>query len=246
MSICNEGTIVRVTSGPPALLQFTNRAGFGGMAAAIFCLVYFMGVVRKRGDFVFSKARAHSTAPMKGMLQLLAVLILNSCQQDKAAESFFDVCSETVINLATGIEVSDSLGYCSFRIPDSTWRPKRYFNANENGVVVGDSSLGYDRFFGVFQSTYSDPWDKEAELMRIEQEFNVIEAGEIRLNGSMLPYHIVHFENDIPPMLSMYIVAKDESEKRHYVLNTSIEFAEDYETRLCTMKPIIASFTINN
>jgi hypothetical protein len=183
---------------------------------------------------------------MKQILQILTLLILTSCGQEKIPSNFYELCDETGLNLDNGIEVSDSLGYFSYRIPDSTWKPQRILNDKENGLTVGDTALGYIRLFNVNQSDYTHEWNWEEEQKNVEKDFNVIETGEILLNGSESRYNIVFFESDTPQMISFYITVLDTIRKRQYTLNITTEFVEDFKSRICKMKPLMESFKIKN
>jgi hypothetical protein len=150
------------------------------------------------------------------------------------------------MNLKNGIEFTDTLGYFSYRVPDSSWKPLRFLDDNENGLTVGDTSLGYIRLFNVNQSHYTYAWNWEEEQKNVEKEFNVIEKGEINLNGKGSHYNLVLFDEDTPQMISFYVTVLDTIKKRQYTLNLKTEYTEDYKTRFCKMKPMIESFKIKN
>ena len=183
---------------------------------------------------------------MKRILLILSLLILFSCGQKKGSTNFYENCDESPLNLKNGIEVSDSLDYFSYKIPDSTWKPLRFLDDNENGLTVGDTSQGYMRFFNVNQSEYTYEWNWEEEQMKIEADFNVIETGEVNLNGQERPYNLVLFDEDTPQMISFYVIILDTIKKRQYTLNLATEYNEDYITRICRMKPLLESFKIKN
>ena len=160
--------------------------------------------------------------------------------------NFFDNCDNSTLELKYGIEVRDSLGYFSFQIPDSTWKPLRFLSEKENGLTVGDTSEGYMRFFNVNQSNYTEYWDWEEEQKNVELNFYVVESGEISLNGQKRKYNLVLHEEDSPQMISFYVTVLDTIRKRMYTLNLVTEYSEQYQTRICKMKPLMESFKIEN
>jgi hypothetical protein len=160
--------------------------------------------------------------------------------------NFYNGCNTSDLNLNNGIEVTDSLEYFSYLIPDSTWMPVRSFGYNENGLTVGDTSQGYMRFFNVNQSDYSYDWNWADEQKSIEMEFNVKETGEILLDGQERRYNIVLFENNNPQMISFFVTILDTVKKKHYTLSLTTEYVDDYKSRICNMKPLLESFKIKN
>jgi hypothetical protein len=80
----------------------------------------------------------------------------------------------------------------------------------------------------------------------VEKEFNVIETGEIYLNGEGRHYNFVLFENEKPQMISFYVTILDTIRKRQYTLSLSTEYTENYKSRICKMKPLIENFEIKN
>ena len=167
-----------------------------------------------------------------------------SCRQEVTPEMFLDKCNETELELINGIEVTDSLGHFSFRVPDITWQPMKFLNDKENGLVVSDTSEGYIRVFSVNQSNYTYDWNWEEEQKNVEKYFTVLESGELNLNGRKYKYNIVLDEDSSPKLASLFVTFLDTVEKRNYTLELMTENAKDYKSRFCTMKPILESFKI--
>lgn len=168
-----------------------------------------------------------------------------SCGHKESPVSFYEQYNDSLINLDGGIVVTDSLGYFSFQIPDSTWAPVRFLNDIDNGLTVGDTSLGYLRIFNVNQSNYTYDWNWEEEQKNVKQDFNVIETGEIYVNGQESKYNLVLFENDNPQMISFYVTVLDTIRRRQYILTLTTEYAKDFKSRISNMNPLIDSFKIS-
>ncbi|MFT5969731.1 MAG: hypothetical protein ACI8ZO_000227 [Flavobacteriales bacterium] len=92
------------------------------------------------------------------------------------------------------------------------------------------------------KSIFTYDWSWEEEQKNVEKDFNVIETGEIFLNGKQRHYNLILFIDDNPPMISFYVTVIDTANKRQYTLSLVIEYSEDYKTRICNLKPLLESF----
>ena len=114
---------------------------------------------------------------MRFSLFLLSLLAFISCTRDNTLAVFYDECSGSTLSLSEGIVVSDTLGYFSYKMPDSSWLPQRSLGENTTGVTIGDiSSQGHWFFFNASHYFYTGEWDCEEEQKKVENDFNVIET----------------------------------------------------------------------
>ena len=183
---------------------------------------------------------------MKKVYSILFSICLFSCSNHEKNSNFFENCNDSMLKLENGIEVTDSLNYFSYSIPDSSWHPERFLDEKENGLTVGDTSEGYMKLFNVNQSDYTYDWNWDEEFKNVEKDFNVIEKGEILFQGILRPYHIVLFEEESPEFYSFYLTYLDTIQKRQFTLNITVEGSSDYKARICNMRPILESFKIKN
>jgi hypothetical protein len=177
---------------------------------------------------------------------ILPILVLNSCLNNKNTKFLFENCNVSDITLNKSILVTDSLGLFSFQVPDSSWKPERFLDDENNGLTVGDTSLGFLRLLNVNQSDYEGHWNWDEEQINVEQDFNVIETGDFLFNEQTCRYNIVLFEIDRPQMVSFYLTILDTTYRRQYTVSLSTENHPDYKKRICTMKPIIETLKIKN
>ena len=170
-----------------------------------------------------------------------------SCSRINTPAVFYDHCSGSTLSLSEGIVVSDTLGFFSYKMPDSSWLPQRYLGENTTGLTIGDiSSQGHWFFFNASHSFYTGEWNWEVEQKNVENDFNVIETGNISLLGQERPYNIVHFHVDSPQTISFYVTVLDTVKKSNYTLNLTTDYDEDYKSRIYEMKPLQESFRILN
>ena len=96
-----------------------------------------------------------------------------SCTSLNTSTVFYDDCSGSTLILSDGIEVSDTLGYFSYKMPDSSWLPTRHLEENATGLTIGDlSSEGHWFLFNASHSFYTGEWDWEIEAeTTIEHDF---------------------------------------------------------------------------
>jgi len=184
---------------------------------------------------------------MRSTLFLIFLATFISCSRINTPAVFYDDCSRSTLNLSEGIVVSDTLGFFSYKMPDSSWLPQRYLGENTTGLTIGDiSSQGHWFFFNASHSFYTGEWDWEEEQKNVENDFNVIETGKISLLGQERPYNIVHFHVDSPQTISFYVTVLDTVKKSNYTLNLMTDYDKDYRSRICEMKPLLESFRILN
>ena len=184
---------------------------------------------------------------MRSTLFLISLATFISCSRINTPAVFYDDCSRSTLNLSEGIVVSDTLGYFSYKMPDSSWLPQRYLGENTTGLTIGDiSSQGHWFFFNASHSFYTGEWNWEVEQKIVENDFNVIETGNISLLGQERPYNIVHFHVDSPQTISFYVTVLDTVKKSNYTLNLMTDYDEDYQSSICEMKPLLESFRILN
>ena len=182
---------------------------------------------------------------MRSTLFLISLATFISCSRINTPAVFYDDCSRSTLNLSEGIVVSDTLGYFSYKMPDSSWLPQRSLGKNTTGLTIGDiSSQGHWFFFNANHSFYTGEWNWEVEQKNVENDFNVIETGNISLLGQERPYNIVHFELDSSQAISFYVTVLDTVKKSNYTLNLMTDYDEDYKSRICEMKPLLESFRI--
>ncbi|MDA7805648.1 hypothetical protein N9O54_05470 [Schleiferiaceae bacterium] len=182
---------------------------------------------------------------MRLTLFLIFLAAFVSCSRINTPSVFYDDCSGSPLILSDGIEVSDTLGYFSYKMPDSSWLPQRYLGENTTGLTIGDiSSEGHWFVFNASHSFYTGEWNWEVEQKNVESDFNVIETGNISLLGQERPYSIVHFHVDSPQTISFYVTILDTVKKSNYTLNLTTDYDEDYKSRICEMKPLLGSFRI--
>ena len=182
---------------------------------------------------------------MRLTLFLISLATFISCSRINTPSVFYDDCSRSTLNLSEGIVVSDTLGYFSYKMPDSSWLPQRYLGENTTGLTIGFvSSQGHWFLFNASHSFYTGEWNWEVEQKIVENDFNVIETGNISLLGQERPYNIVHFELDSPQTISFYVTVLDTVKKSNYTLNLTTDYDEDYKSRICEMKPLLESFRI--
>ena len=182
---------------------------------------------------------------MRSTLFLISLATFISCSRINTPAVFYDDCSGSNLSLSEGIVVSDTLGYFSYKMPDSSWLPQRYLGENTTGLTIGDiSSQGHWFFFNASHSFYTGEWNWEVEQKNVENDFNVIETGNISLLGQERPYNIVHFQVDSPQTISFYVTVLDTLKKSNYTLNLMTDYDEDYKSRICEMKPLLESFRI--
>ena len=182
---------------------------------------------------------------MRSTLFLISLATFISCSRINTPAVFYDDCSGSTLSLSEGIVVSDTLGYFSYKMPDSSWLPQRYLGENTTGLTIGDiSSQGHWFFFNASHSFYTGEWNWEVEQKNVENDFNVIETGNISLLGQERPYNIVHFELDSPQTISFYVTVLDTVKKSNYTLNLMTDYDENYKSRICEMKPLLESFRI--
>jgi hypothetical protein len=184
---------------------------------------------------------------MRLILFLISLATFISCSRINTPAVFYDDCSRSTLNLSEGIVVSDTLGYFSYKMPDSSWLPQRYLGENTTGLTIGDiSSEGHWFFFNASHSFYTGEWNWEVEQKNVKNDFNVIETGNISLLGQERPYNIVHFHVDSPQTISFYVTVLDTVKKSNYTFNPMTDYDEDYKSRICEMKPLLESFRIIN
>ena len=184
---------------------------------------------------------------MRSTLFLIFLATFISCSRINTPAVFYDDCSGSTLNLGKAIVVSDTLGYFSYKMPDSSWLPQRYLGENTTGLTIGNiSSQGHWFFFNASHSFYTGEWNWEVEQKNIENDFDVIETGNISLLGQERPYNIVHFHVDSPQTISFYVTVLDTIKKSNYTLNLMTDYDEDYKSRICEMKPLLESFRILN
>ena len=182
---------------------------------------------------------------MRSTLFLISLATFISCSRINTPAVFYDDCSGSNLSLSEAIVVSDTLGYFSYKMPDSSWLPQRYLGENTTGLTIGDiSSQGHWFFFNASHSFYTGEWNWEVEQKIVENDFNVIETGNISLLGQERPYNIVHFHVDSPQTISFYVTVLDTVKKSNYTLNLTTDYQEDYKSRICEMKPLLESFRI--
>ena len=182
---------------------------------------------------------------MRLPLVFITLVTFISCTSLNTSNVFYDDCSRSTLILSDGIEVSDTLGYFSYKMPDSSWLPTRHLEENATGLTIGDiSSEGHWFLFNASHSFYTGEWDWEIEQKNVESDFNVIETGIISLLGQERPYNIVHFLVDSPQTISFYVTVLDTLKKSNYTLNLTTDYDEDYKSRICEMKPLLESFRI--
>ena len=168
-----------------------------------------------------------------------------SCTRVNTPAVFYDDCYMSTLSLSEAIVVSDSIGCFSYKMPDSSWLPQRYLGENTTGLTIGDiSSEGHWFFFNASHSFYTGEWNWEVEQKNVENDFNIIETGNITLLGQERPYNIVHFHEDSPQTISFYVTVLDTLKKSNYTLNLTTDYDEDYKSRICEMKPLLESFRI--
>jgi len=101
---------------------------------------------------------------MRLSLFLLSLLAFISCTRVDTPAVFYDDCSWSTLSLSEGIVVSDTLGYFSYKMPDSSWLPQHYLGENTTGLTIGDiSSQGHWFFFNASHSFHTGEWDWEIE-----------------------------------------------------------------------------------
>ena len=182
---------------------------------------------------------------MRLPLVFITLVTFISCTSLNTSTAFYDDCSGSNLSLSEAIVVSDTLGYFSYKMPDSSWLPQRYLGENTTGLTIGDiSSQGHWFFFNASHSFYTGEWNWEVEQKNVENDFNVIETGNISLLGQERPYNIVHFHVDSPQTISFYVTVLDTVKKSNYTLNLTTDYDDDYESRICEMKPLLESFRI--
>jgi len=182
---------------------------------------------------------------MRLPLVFITLVTFISCTSLNTSTVFYDDCSRSTLILSDGIEVSDTLGYFSYKMPDSSWLPTRHLEENATGLTIGDiSSEGHWFLFNASHSFYTCEWDWEIEQKNVESDFNVIETGIISLPGQERPYNIVHFLVDSLQTISFYVTVLDTLKKSNYTLNLTIDYDEDYNSRICEMIPLLESFKI--
>ena len=182
---------------------------------------------------------------MRLTLFLISLATFISCSRINTPAVSYDDSSRSTLNLSAGIVVSDTLGYFSYKMPDSSWLPQRYLGENTTGLTIGDiSSQGHWFFFNASHSFYTGEWNWEIEQKNVESDFNVIETGNISLLGQERPYNVVHFHVDSPQTISFYVTVLDTVKKSNYTLNLMTDYDEDYKSRICEMKPLLESFRI--
>jgi hypothetical protein len=175
------------------------------------------------------------------MKLLTIILLITSCSTLKKS-NFFDNCSCKQVELTNGITITDSLGKFSYVIPDSLWLPQRSVGFNENGLTVGDTLLGYIRFFNINQSKFTGDFIWEIEQKIIEKEFNVIDKGQTTFKGQLTHWNLVHFDED--GYITLYISHIDREEKDTYTISMTVEFNPDYKQRLCELESFLETFEI--
>jgi len=174
----------------------------------------------------------------------MTLMVLSACGQADKSNKLFENCFNTKIDLEKSIVVSDSLGFFSFQVPDSTWKPIRLLDNHDNGLTVGDTSKGYIRLFNVNQSEYSSSWNWAEEQKNVEIDYNVIETGEILFHDQKCRYNIVLFEKEEPQMITFYFTILDTINERQYTLNLTTENHPEFKDRFCEMRSIVESFRI--
>lgn len=182
---------------------------------------------------------------MKLFLPILTVILIANCASRKNESNILSRCETTKTDYNEWILISDSLNYFSYYIPDSSWHPDRFFNENENGLTVGDTTGGYLKFFNVNQTNYTYAWNWQEELINVENDFNVIEKGFIPYKGQNRPFHIVKFDENKPELVTLYVTVLDTTKQRNYTVALSTEMAENYQNRICELKPVMDSFQIH-
>ena len=88
-------------------------------------------------------------------------------------------------------------------------------------------------------------WDWEKEQANVENDFNVIETGQVHLLSQSRPLIIVHFQVDSPQTISYYISNIDTLNSSNYTFDLPTDYGEGCESRICEMKPILESFNIH-
>lgn len=129
----------------------------------------------------------------------------------------------------------------SLQIPDSSWNPLRTYDGETNGLIVGDFSKGYYRVFSIHQVSYQGKWDWDAELQKIESDYDVVEKGPTSFQNHKTYYHLIKDKADNYQFYSYFLTYLNTDHKRNYTLMISVESDNNHWEKICEMKPILVS-----
>ena len=154
---------------------------------------------------------------MMKRLTFIYILLLTSFCNSKEQSVFFEDCSCNKVDLTDGFEISDSLNYFSYIIPNDLWSHSRLVNSIGTGLTIGDTTEGYIRLFNINRVDYDPPWNEEKEQAQVEADFNIIETGNIQFMGKESRWNLVYYEHDIPQTYSLYLTYVDEENEKQLI-----------------------------
>ncbi len=196
--------------------------------------------------FIFKTviSRYQSVNFLKKLIFFQLCLFIVSCTSP-SAPNIFTNCASSALNLRDGIRITDSLNHFSYVIPDSSWRPKRILDDTQNGLIVGDSSLGYIRGFSVIELTYSGDWDWDAEEANLAKDNTILATGITDILNAKHQYYILLDSDSSLPSVFCYIPVFDTLQHKLYAVNLVVEYEEDYAERFCQMKQLLKGVELN-
>ena len=129
-------------------------------------------------------------------------------------------------------------------MPNYSWSISRSLDSLGSGLTIGDTTKGFIRIFNINRTDYNPPWDLNKEQAQVEQDFNVIEKGDIYFKGKKSKWNLVFYDQDLPQTYSLYLTYLDEENKKIFTLDLTTENVGNIKQNLCTLEPLIKTFKI--
>lgn len=183
---------------------------------------------------------------MKHSILLIGIILFLFSCNEVANKNFFDKCNCETIHTNNGFRVFDSIKNYSIICPDSSWDISRNYDSLENHLMVSDTMQGFLRLFSVTELERnfapSIPWKIHQE--KIEELYNVVEKGKIRIGEKLYPWNLVKLDEYEPECYTLFVTINHPTKKLYYTLNLSVWVESDYFEELCRMEKLIKSFRI--
>jgi hypothetical protein len=178
---------------------------------------------------------------MRHGILLILVISLIGCRHSKEASIFEPKCFCEKVNFNEGSIFQDSLKNYSISTFDS-WIPKKFLIDNHSQIIMGDSTNGHLSGIGVDMHQYKSPWNWSKEVKNMTEYIDVVNYGQIRINGDSLFW--IDVEEFQPYMktrsITKIIADSNNSLSVSLVTNDSV----NPNIRLCEMERILETIEI--
>jgi hypothetical protein len=96
----------------------------------------------------------------------------------------------------------------------------------------------------ISRTDYDPPWNLIKEQEQVEEEFNIIESGDIQFKGKESRWNLVFYDQDIIQTYSLYLTYVHEESEKIYTLDLTTENIGNIKENICTLEPLIKTFKI--